>query len=314
MNRECISLTVNTFKKFCLKAGTKKADEVHDYYIRLETLIQETLNEETAELKDQLQKKDEVIMNKIEQFQKLQYNHERLLYKRSKHQVRKGKCFYITRQNDVHNKYKFGITNDLNSRISAYRTYDITDFLYIAFTDDNRLLEDCVKRKFRTFLTRYNSEWVCNIELDDIISFVASMISVLELESSQYTNRNEIIVQEEAETPIPNHTDRIAAFNRDRSKVGGFHTTCRLCEKECKKKYMDQKRDILEKITEKECHTVRDISYFTKHLYMRDGCVQENSNAKRKLDRENNIRYQCGRCGSTYARKDTLAKHQSACV
>lgn len=58
INREYISVTVNTFKKFCLKAGTKKADEIHDYYIKLETLIQETLNEETKELKDQLQKKD----------------------------------------------------------------------------------------------------------------------------------------------------------------------------------------------------------------------------------------------------------------
>ncbi len=32
-NKETILLTVNTFKKFCLKAGTKKADEIHDYYI-----------------------------------------------------------------------------------------------------------------------------------------------------------------------------------------------------------------------------------------------------------------------------------------
>jgi hypothetical protein len=34
LNKEKILLTVNTFKKFCLKAGTKKADEIHDYYIK----------------------------------------------------------------------------------------------------------------------------------------------------------------------------------------------------------------------------------------------------------------------------------------
>ena len=44
-NKEQIMITVNTFKKFCLKAGTKKADEVHDYYIKLEELLQETVNE-----------------------------------------------------------------------------------------------------------------------------------------------------------------------------------------------------------------------------------------------------------------------------
>ena len=38
-NKEEIFLTINTFKKFCLKSGTKKADEVHDYFIKLEELL-----------------------------------------------------------------------------------------------------------------------------------------------------------------------------------------------------------------------------------------------------------------------------------
>ena len=33
-NKETIMLNIETFKKFCLKAGTKKADEIHDYYIK----------------------------------------------------------------------------------------------------------------------------------------------------------------------------------------------------------------------------------------------------------------------------------------
>jgi hypothetical protein len=36
--REIIMLTINTFKKFCLSAGTKKASEIHDYYIKLENI------------------------------------------------------------------------------------------------------------------------------------------------------------------------------------------------------------------------------------------------------------------------------------
>ena len=31
-NKEQILMNIYTFKKFCLKAGTKKADEIHDYY------------------------------------------------------------------------------------------------------------------------------------------------------------------------------------------------------------------------------------------------------------------------------------------
>ena len=34
-------LNVKTFKSLCLKAQTKKADEIHEYYIKLEELIQE---------------------------------------------------------------------------------------------------------------------------------------------------------------------------------------------------------------------------------------------------------------------------------
>ena len=47
-------MNVKTFKKFCLKAGTKKADEIHDYFIKLEESLHEVLEEETTELKSQL--------------------------------------------------------------------------------------------------------------------------------------------------------------------------------------------------------------------------------------------------------------------
>jgi len=36
-------------------------------------------------------------------------------------------------------------------------------------------------------------------------------------------------------------------------------------------------------------------------------------NNQRKLDKENNIRYKCGRCNKDYARKDTLSKHVKNC-
>ena len=47
-------LSIKTFKSLCLKAGTKKADEIHEYYIKLEDLIQETLEEEAIEMKNKL--------------------------------------------------------------------------------------------------------------------------------------------------------------------------------------------------------------------------------------------------------------------
>jgi phage anti-repressor protein len=53
-NKEIFMLNINTFKKFCLKSETKKADEIHDYFIKLESILQEILFEESEELKLQL--------------------------------------------------------------------------------------------------------------------------------------------------------------------------------------------------------------------------------------------------------------------
>jgi hypothetical protein len=53
-NKEIIMLNVETFKKFCLKSGTKKADEVHKYFIKLENIMFEITKEESEELKKQV--------------------------------------------------------------------------------------------------------------------------------------------------------------------------------------------------------------------------------------------------------------------
>jgi hypothetical protein len=58
-NKETIMLNIETFKKFCMKAGTKKADEIHDYYLKLEEIIQEILEEQNTELQQRLENEKE---------------------------------------------------------------------------------------------------------------------------------------------------------------------------------------------------------------------------------------------------------------
>ena len=66
-NKEIIMLNVETFKKFCLKAGTKKADEVHEYFIKLENIMFEITKEECDELKQQLQQIENMKNKEIEE-------------------------------------------------------------------------------------------------------------------------------------------------------------------------------------------------------------------------------------------------------
>ena len=65
-NKEIFMLNVNTFKKYCLKASTTKADEIHEYFIKLEEILQEILLEESNELKLQL--------SQLEDKKKKEYN------------------------------------------------------------------------------------------------------------------------------------------------------------------------------------------------------------------------------------------------
>lgn len=76
-NKETFMLTINAFKKFCLKACTKKADQIHEYYIKLEETLHEIVNEESNELrlqveqiKTQAQKNDQQNKNTIENLTK----------------------------------------------------------------------------------------------------------------------------------------------------------------------------------------------------------------------------------------------------
>jgi len=55
--KEQVMLNINCFKKLCLKACTHKADEIHDYYLKLEELLQDTMNEESKVLRLKLERK-----------------------------------------------------------------------------------------------------------------------------------------------------------------------------------------------------------------------------------------------------------------
>jgi hypothetical protein len=136
-NKEIFMLNVSTFKKFCLKAGTKKADAIHDYYIKLEGLLHEVVQDESAELKLQLEQ------NQI-QLDKSEKTAQKIREKTLLEQFgRNTQCVYygsIDNLSDTNEKLiKFGNSNNLAGRVAQHReTY--TNFrLLNAFKVDNKL-------------------------------------------------------------------------------------------------------------------------------------------------------------------------------
>ena len=76
-NKETFMLNIETFNKFCLKAGTKKADEDHDYFIKLENIMFEIAKEESEELRQQLMQIENIKNKEMEIKLKNQKNLER---------------------------------------------------------------------------------------------------------------------------------------------------------------------------------------------------------------------------------------------
>ena len=79
-NKETFMLTINAFKRFCLKAETKKADQIHEYYIKLEETLHEVINEEGNELKTQVNQ----LKNTLTQSEQINKNSEKTIEKLKK--------------------------------------------------------------------------------------------------------------------------------------------------------------------------------------------------------------------------------------
>jgi hypothetical protein len=148
-NKEIIMLNIDTFKKFCLKAGTKKADEIHEYYLKIEELIQETIQEECNELKIQLEngkaqteKEKEELKEKtlLEQFP----NNTQCIYIGLIDNKTLGKPNSKMYHETV---IKFGQSNNLNERVKTHKKTYENFRLYNAFKVKNKIeIENCIKK------------------------------------------------------------------------------------------------------------------------------------------------------------------------
>jgi hypothetical protein len=156
------TLTIKCFKSLCLKAQTKKACDIHEYYLKLEDIIHEIFEEETKELKEKLLQKDNIIIEVKQASQQLIENRKR----ENKKEIEKAivaqfpvniECIYFgTIDNTNENNetlIKFGHSNDLSSRVSYHHTNSYKNFILVhAFKVQNRteienLIKNCPKIK-----------------------------------------------------------------------------------------------------------------------------------------------------------------------
>ena len=130
-------LNIKTFKSLCLKAQTKKADEIHEYYIKLEEIIQEVLEEEATEMKDkllikenELNEKEELISQKDNIIKNANQDKYKTIEKTLVSQFPvNNECIYFGTIDNTNEKgeklIKFGHSNNLPLRVQDHhKNYD----------------------------------------------------------------------------------------------------------------------------------------------------------------------------------------------
>lgn len=214
-NKESIMLTIKTFKSLCLKAGTKKADQIHDYYLKLEETLHEVIQEESHDFKLQLEQQTAELHN-------AENNRDLIREKTLLEQFSKNtQCVYYGTIDNVSNNneklIKFGNSNDLKTRVIRHKdTY--TNFRLVnAFKVDNKLqIENAIKTnpffierlrsmiiKNKNYIELLTIDGVTFTELDNMIKYIitsieyspANYIKILEdnkLLKKQLENQNEI--------------------------------------------------------------------------------------------------------------------------
>ena len=191
-NKETIMLTIRTFKLFCLKAGTKKAEQIHEYYIKLEETLQDVVNEESNELKLQLERKTTELNNHII----ISMNEKELIREKTLIEQfhNNSQCVYygIIDNLSTNNEklVKFGNSNNLKQRVKQHKDTYLNFRLVNAFKVENKLqIENAIKehsffsQKQRTITLRdkkyvelLNIEGVNFSDIDNVIKDIITRI------------------------------------------------------------------------------------------------------------------------------------------
>lgn len=144
---EKILLTPKCFKLLCMKSKSKKADQVREYYLELEEIIDK--------YKDYI---IEGLNTKIKQLEKNQ---------KPKINPQKGVLYIIQSSDDI-GLYKIGKSVDFKKRLLNYQADKGNDIrpLYMYEVDDVDNIEACVKRNMKEYQYRkYKEIYQANINM-----------------------------------------------------------------------------------------------------------------------------------------------------
>ena len=160
-NAEIILLTIRCFKKFCQLTRSKRGNEVREYFIQVESLLNKYKDYIINGMQDKI--------TKLEKDQKPKVNPE------------KGVIYIFRTPNSTENSlYKIGRTKDLKKRLQSHQsalTHDIEVLFY--YESENIVkIEKCIKLLMKDYQYRKYKE-VYKINIDIIKSLIEQYDSII---------------------------------------------------------------------------------------------------------------------------------------
>jgi hypothetical protein len=213
-NKETITMTVNTFKKFCMKASTKRADEVCDYYVKMENIMHQHIKEKLLEHEQKLLKISEersILVEKLDE-----------AIKKNKHTTETAGYVYVAGNlKESHKKaHKVGSAINDKNRESSLNTgeMDGCNRILVKFHTKNRVLAE---KLIHTYLTchkfHYNKEFF-TIDLDTLISICKYFTKIVDQTTDVSMDElyARLVISESTHLKIINNNDN-STTNNDNS-------------------------------------------------------------------------------------------------
>lgn len=191
-NKQTFLLNIRTFKLFCIKAGTAKANEIHEYFIKLEDIMNEIIKEECVELKEKIE--NQKILNKLEK----ELLREKTLIEQFSVNTQ---CVYYGLIDDTNENneqlIKYGNSNNLQQRVEQHKkTY--TNFRLVnAFKVENKLhIENTIKKceeiiPYKRVIEIKNIKYtellsINNLSFEKIDTIIKNIITTIEYSPENY--------------------------------------------------------------------------------------------------------------------------------
>jgi len=277
-NKETILLTVRAFKLFCIKAETSKASEIHEYFIKLEEVLQEVIEEESNELKNQLKLKDAELSQKDAKFSiDLTRTKEKTLIESNK----KKSVVYCGKVNE---DFKFGYSDDIERRVRDHKTdfgaeftllfvFESPFYMKIEKMIKKELIDKIYSKEFngqlKVELIKINEKYTESMFYAQIQEYHKHFLSLITIESLSQEIVEKDLILEKVITENNKLVEDNTVFLKENIELK--HTIIELSKKIITPSSVQPSQDIIDKLLERRAN---------KAAYQREYCIKNKDKIK----------------------------------